>query len=67
MIFEGGCYCGRVRYKAEGEPRLRAQCHCRPCQYFSGRGAQPVHADGAERVKPSSLFRRFWQYISVYL
>ena len=36
MIFEGGCYCGRVRYQAEGEPRLRAQCHCRPCQYFSG-------------------------------
>jgi hypothetical protein len=36
MTFEGGCYCGQVRYKAEGEPRLKAQCHCRECQYISG-------------------------------
>jgi hypothetical protein len=38
MRFEGGCYCGKLRYLAEGEPRLRAQCHCRPCQYISGGG-----------------------------
>ena len=36
MKFEGGCYCGKIRYLAEGEPRLKAQCHCRECQYISG-------------------------------
>jgi hypothetical protein len=36
MRLEGGCYCGAVRYVAEGEPVLRAQCHCRACQHISG-------------------------------
>lgn len=33
---EGGCYCGGLRYLAQGEPMLRAQCHCRACQHLSG-------------------------------
>jgi hypothetical protein len=36
MNIEGGCYCGAVRYRSEGEPVFRAQCHCRECQYISG-------------------------------
>ena len=38
MKLEGGCYCGEVRYKAEGEPMMKAQCHCRECQYITGGG-----------------------------
>ncbi|HEX4097976.1 MAG TPA: GFA family protein [Caulobacteraceae bacterium] len=36
MKLEGGCYCGQVRYVAEGDPVLQAQCHCRECQYLTG-------------------------------
>jgi hypothetical protein len=36
MKLEGGCYCGALRYQAEGEPMMKAQCHCRECQYITG-------------------------------
>ncbi len=36
MEFEGGCYCGVLRYKASGKPLFKALCHCRECRYFSG-------------------------------
>lgn len=36
MPLEGGCYCGALRYRAEGDPMLKGQCHCRECQYISG-------------------------------
>jgi len=36
MKLEGRCYCGNIRYVAEGDPMLQAQCHCRECQYITG-------------------------------
>ncbi len=36
MKVEGGCYCGALRYAVDGEPMMRAQCHCRECQYITG-------------------------------
>ncbi|GEP54256.1 GFA family protein [Reyranella soli] len=36
MKVEGGCYCGKVRYVAEGEPMRKGQCHCRECQFITG-------------------------------
>ena len=36
MTFEGGCYCGEVRYESEGKVLPTGQCHCRECQYSTG-------------------------------
>jgi hypothetical protein len=36
MKLEGGCYCGAVRYVAEGDAMMTSQCHCRECQYITG-------------------------------
>ena len=36
MKLQGGCYCKALRYEAEGEPMMKAQCHCRECQYITG-------------------------------
>ena len=33
---EGGCLCGKVRYKAKSIPKLQIVCHCTSCQKQSG-------------------------------
>jgi hypothetical protein len=37
-IATGRCYCGDIHYEAEGDPVMKAQCHCRECQYVTGGG-----------------------------
>lgn len=51
MKVTGGCYCGKVRYEAEGDPLMRGLCHCRECQYYSGGAANVALA------MPSAGFR----------
>jgi hypothetical protein len=38
MQLTGRCYCGDIRYEANGDAVLKVQCHCRECQYLSGGG-----------------------------
>ena len=49
MKLEGGCYCGALRYSAEGDPLFKGQCHCRECQYISGGHPNAVIAMPAAR------------------
>lgn len=39
MSFSGGCYCGKVRYEADGDALVKLQCHCRECTYITGGAA----------------------------
>ena len=46
-VFEGGCLCGAVRWRAVGEPLWVAHCHCHMCrknsgaEYVTGAGFRP--------------------------
>ena len=33
---DGGCFCGAIRYRFEGEPLTLYACHCTDCQRQSG-------------------------------
>ena len=46
-IFEGGCLCGAIRYRATAEPLRGVICHCELCRRHSGAPALAfVHFPG---------------------
>ena len=36
MTYEGGCFCGSVRYRCEADPDSVTHCHCLHCRRTSG-------------------------------
>ena len=35
-LYEGGCLCGAVRFRATGKPKWILWCHCQSCRKHSG-------------------------------
>ena len=35
-MLSGGCYCGYIRYEADGEPFHETICHCSVCRKVAG-------------------------------
>ena len=63
MRLEGGCYCGAVRYKTEGDPMLKAQCVCRECTHMTGGGpnvfiAMPIAGFAYTKGAPKTFGRQ---------
>lgn len=48
MKIDGGCHCGRIRFRAEVDPERVAICHCDDCQSLSGAPYRAVVAARAE-------------------
>lgn len=42
LPFSGGCACGAIRYRCEGEPLYMGNCHCRDCQHATGSAYFPA-------------------------
>jgi hypothetical protein len=40
-IYQGACFCGKVRIEVRGTPEAMGYCHCRSCRSWSG---GPVNA-----------------------
>ena len=47
----GGCFCGAIRYRAEGAPTSSMICHCKSCRRISGAPAVAWATFPLERFK----------------
>ena len=46
---EGGCLCGAVRYRVEGEPLSSGICHCETCRWAASAPSLPFAVFPADR------------------
>ena len=60
---EGGCGCGHVRYRVEGEPIFVNNCHCRLCQQQTGSTSVVNAFFETERVTVSAGVPTIWMGI----
>jgi hypothetical protein len=50
-VFNGGCLCGAVRFRAMGAPRYLCYCHCESCRRAAGAASVPWATFGRERFE----------------
>jgi hypothetical protein len=50
-MLDGGCECGKVRYRLAGEPIFVNCCHCRQCQKLTGSAFAVNAMVEAERIE----------------
>ena len=50
-MLEGGCLCGKVRYRVERRPLGEAVCHCRNCQRQGGSAFSVLVAVAADALR----------------
>ncbi len=56
---QGGCLCGRVRYRADAEPRFVGVCHCTDCQRFTGTAFATVIAVPSSALELTGTLKSF--------
>jgi len=59
-VFTGGCACGQLTYKAQGQPKRVGLCHCMTCRKETGSVFNAFAVFPAERVTISGE-SRIWQ------
>lgn len=56
---DGGCLCGRARYRVDVEPAFVGVCHCSDCQRFSGSAFSTVIGIPATALKLTGVVKTF--------
>ncbi len=63
-IHDGGCVCGKVRYRTIGAPIIAVACHCAFCQKRTGSAFSEPAFFKAENVEFSGISRTTYEHRS---